>query len=116
MHTPDNGLAYGSRTALQLHLTVIGIGYLELTHAACIVDLGHEVLAIDVDRKRIEKAAAGEAPFFEPGLELLLRKSQETGWLCFTTSYEELAEFGGLHSKPFSFAATMQWPDLGKEE
>lgn len=78
MQTPDNGLARGSRTAPQLHLTVIGIGYLGLTHAACTVDLGHEVLAIDVDRKRIEKATAGEAPFFELGLEPLPRKGQET--------------------------------------
>lgn len=97
MQTPDNGLACSSRTAPQLRLTVIGIGYLGLTHAACMADLGHEVLAIDVDRKRIEKAAAGEAPFFEPGLEPLLRKGLETGRLRFTTSYAELAEFGDLH-------------------
>ena len=48
-------------------VTVIGIGYLGLTHAVCLADLGHEVLAIDVDAEKIALAASGEAPFFEPG-------------------------------------------------
>ena len=83
--------------ASHLRLTVIGIGYLGLTHAACMADLGHEVLALDVNRERVEKASAGEVPFFEPGLEPLLRKSLEAGRLRFTTSYEAVAEFGDLH-------------------
>ena len=45
-------------------ITVIGTGYLGLTHAVCMADLGHEVLAIDVDEEKIAKAAAGAAPFF----------------------------------------------------
>jgi UDP-glucose 6-dehydrogenase len=60
-------------------------------------DLGHEVLAIDINRERVEKAAAGEVPFFEPGLEPLQRKGLESGKLRFTTSYEEVAEFGDVH-------------------
>ena len=56
-------------------VTVIGTGYLGPTHAVCMADLGHEVLAIDVDAEKIAKAANGEAPFFEPGLEPLLRKN-----------------------------------------
>ena len=56
-------------------ITVIGAGYLGLTHAVCMADLGHEVLAIDVDSQKIAKAAVGEAPFFEPALEPLLRKN-----------------------------------------
>ncbi len=56
-------------------ITVIGTGYLGLTHAVCMADLGHEVLAIDVDEAKIAMAAGGEAPFFEPGLEPLLRKN-----------------------------------------
>jgi len=86
---------YGSTP--RMRLTVIGIGYLGLTHAACMADLGHEVRAIDVNRERLEKAAAGEVPFFEPGLEPLLRKGLESGRLRFTTSYEEIAEFGDVH-------------------
>ena len=80
-----------------MQLTVVGIGYLGLTHAVCMANLGHGVLAIDVDRDKIIKAAKGEVPFFEPGLEPLLRKNIEAGRLRFTTSYEEIAEFGDVH-------------------
>ncbi len=78
-------------------VTVIGTGYLGLTHAVCMADLGHEVLAIDVDAEKIAKAARGEAPFFEPGLEPLLRKNVDSGRLRFTTSFAEVAEFGDIH-------------------
>jgi UDPglucose 6-dehydrogenase len=85
------------RSDLDMHLTVIGAGHLGLTHAACMADLGHKVLAIDVDRNRIAKAAAGVAPFFEPGLELLLSKNLDAGRLHFGTSYEEAADFADVH-------------------
>jgi UDPglucose 6-dehydrogenase len=78
-------------------LSVIGTGYLGLTHAVCMADLGHEVLAIDVDEQKIARAAAGEAPFFEPGLEPLLRKNVDEGRLRFTTSFAEIGEFGDVH-------------------
>jgi UDPglucose 6-dehydrogenase len=78
-------------------VTVIGTGYLGLTHAVCMADLGHEVLAIDVDEKKIAKAAAGDAPFFEPGLEPLLRKTLDSGRLRFTTSFADVGAFGDVH-------------------
>jgi UDPglucose 6-dehydrogenase len=78
-------------------VTVIGTGYLGLTHAVCLADLGHEVLAIDVDAEKVAKAANGEAPFFEPGLEPLLRKNLESGRLKFTMSFAEIADFGAVH-------------------
>ena len=78
-------------------VTVIGIGYLGLTHAVCLADLGHEVLAIDVDEDKIAKAANGETPFFEPGLEPLLRKNLDAGRLRFTTSFAEVGAFGEVH-------------------
>jgi UDPglucose 6-dehydrogenase len=78
-------------------VTVIGIGYLGLTHAVCLAEIGHEVLAIDVDQDKIVKAANGEAPFFEPGLEPLLRKNLDAGRLRFTTSFAEVGAFGEVH-------------------
>ena len=63
-----------SGVAQRLRLTVVGIGYLGLTHAACMADLGHDVLAIDRDHNRVARVSAGEVPFFEPGLEPVLRK------------------------------------------
>ena len=78
-------------------VTVIGTGYLGLTHAVCLADLGHEVLAIDVDAEKIAMAARGEAPFFEPGLEPLLRKNLDAGRLRFTMSFAEIGAFGEVH-------------------
>ncbi len=78
-------------------ITVIGIGYLGLTHAVCMADLGHEVLAIDVDEEKIAVAAGGEVPFFEPGLEALLRKNIDSGRLRFTSSFAEVGDFGEVH-------------------
>ncbi|NDU75990.1 nucleotide sugar dehydrogenase [Actinomadura sp. DSM 109109] len=78
-------------------LTVIGTGYLGATHAACMADLGFEVLGLDVDEEKIARLSAGDLPFYEPGLEPVLRRNLETGRLRFTTSYEEVAEFGDVH-------------------
>jgi UDPglucose 6-dehydrogenase len=80
-----------------MRVTAIGIGYLGLTHAVCMADLGHQVLAIDVDVEKVEKAARGETPFFEPGLEPLLGKNIDAGRLRFTTSFQEIGEFGEVH-------------------
>jgi UDPglucose 6-dehydrogenase len=95
-----------STTALP-RVTVIGAGYLGLTHAVCMADLGHDVLAIDVDGQKIARAAAGEVPFFEPGLEPLLRKNLDAGRLRFTTSFAEIGRFGEVH---FLCVGTPQGP------
>jgi UDPglucose 6-dehydrogenase len=78
-------------------LTVIGTGYLGATHAACMADLGFEVLGLDTDEEKIARLSAGELPVFEPGLEHVLRRNLAAGKLRFTTSYDEVAEFGDVH-------------------
>lgn len=96
-----------SVTGSSLRVTAIGIGYLGLTHAVCMADLGHQVLAIDVDREKLARAVAGEVPFFEAGLEPLLRKNLEAGRLRFTDSFAEVADFGDVH---FLCVGTPQGP------
>jgi UDPglucose 6-dehydrogenase len=91
-----------------LRISVIGTGYLGLTHAVCMADLGHEVLAIDVDTEKIAKAARGETPFFEPGLEPLLRKNLDSGRLRFTGSFAEIGDFADVH---FTCVGTPQAKD-----
>src|ERR1700743_2097399 len=93
-----------------LRISVIGTGYLGLTHAVCMADLGHEVLAIDVDAEKIAKAGRGETPFFEPGLEPLLRKNLDAGRLRFTSSFAEVGEFADVH---FVCVGTPQVKDGG---
>ncbi|TYB59743.1 UDP-glucose/GDP-mannose dehydrogenase family protein [Nonomuraea sp. PA05] len=78
-------------------LTVIGTGYLGVTHAACMADLGFEVLGLDVDADKINRLNAGELPIHEPGMEPVLRRGLDSGRLRFTSSYEEVAAFGDVH-------------------
>ncbi|MFC8522009.1 UDP-glucose dehydrogenase family protein [Pseudarthrobacter sp. NPDC057230] len=68
-----------------MRISVIGCGYLGAVHAACMAKLGHDVVGIDVDERKIADLSAGHAPFFEPGLEQLLQEVQATGRLSFMT-------------------------------
>lgn len=92
----------------RIRVTVIGAGHLGLIHAVCMGELGHDVLAVDTDARRIALAAGGVAPFYEPGLEPLLRKNLEGGRLRFTTHYGEAARFGNVH---FLCVGTPENPD-----
>jgi UDPglucose 6-dehydrogenase len=78
-------------------LTVLGTGYLGMTHAACMASEGFEVLGLDIDAEKVARLNAGDVPIFEPGLEELVRGGLSAGRLRFTTSYQEAAEFGDVH-------------------
>src|ERR1700742_4858122 len=78
-------------------LSVIGTGYLGATHAVCMVELGYDVIGLDVDESKIARLRAGEVPFFEPGLPELLAKHIDSGRLRFTTSFQEVADFADVH-------------------
>ncbi len=74
-----------------MRLSVIGCGYLGAVHAAAMADLGHEVIAVDVDEAKIALLTEGKAPFFEPGLPEILTSSLASGRLRFTTDISEVA-------------------------
>jgi UDPglucose 6-dehydrogenase len=84
-------------TSVRPRLAVLGAGYLGVSHAACLAELGIDVLAVDTDGARISALSAGDLPFFEPGLEPLLRRGLDAGRLRFTDSYPEAASFGDVH-------------------
>jgi UDPglucose 6-dehydrogenase len=90
-----------------MRITVIGTGYLGAVHAACMADLGHEVLGVDTDTQKIAALQDGRAPFFEPGLEDILVRAVGSGKLRFSTSLQEAAEFGDVH---FICVGTPQLP------
>ncbi|UIN30079.1 UDP-glucose dehydrogenase family protein [Microbacterium binotii] len=68
-----------------MKLSVIGCGYLGAVHAAAMASIGHEVVGIDVDQRKIDALSKGEAPFFEPGLQEILAEGIASGNLSFTT-------------------------------
>ncbi|WP_051721685.1 MULTISPECIES: UDP-glucose/GDP-mannose dehydrogenase family protein [Actinomycetes] len=80
-----------------MRISVLGTGYLGATHAACMADLGHEVMGIDIDPSKIAKLESGEVPFFEPGLTEVLQRNLKAGRLAFSASYEEASDFSDVH-------------------
>jgi UDPglucose 6-dehydrogenase len=66
-------------------VSVIGVGYLGAVHAASMASLGHTVIGVDVDERKLAELSAARAPFFEPGLPELLARTQDTSRLSFTT-------------------------------
>ena len=80
-----------------MRCTVFGTGYLGATHAACMAELGHDVIGVDVDPGKVAKLSDGVVPFYEPGLEGVLRRTLDAGRLRFTTSYAEAADHAELH-------------------
>ncbi|PRZ13457.1 UDPglucose 6-dehydrogenase [Nesterenkonia sandarakina] len=79
------------------NISVIGTGYLGATHAACMAELGYNVLGVDIDPEKIDSLSRGELPFHEPGLPELIRKHVDSGRLRFTTDLEEVGAWGDVH-------------------
>jgi UDPglucose 6-dehydrogenase len=71
------------------NISVIGVGYVGLVTGACFADLGNRVVALDIDKERIEGLKRGVMPIYEPGLEELVARNARSGRLIFTTSYAE---------------------------
>jgi len=63
-------------------VTVFGTGYLGAAHAACLAEMGCQVLGVDTDSRHTEALARGEPPFFEPGLGELIRRGLAAGRLA----------------------------------
>ncbi|MFJ9810338.1 UDP-glucose dehydrogenase family protein [Streptomyces sp. NPDC101158] len=80
-----------------MRLTVIGTGYLGAVHAACMAEIGHDVLGVDVDPAKVADLAAGRPPFYEPGFEDVLTRALGSGRLRFTTDLREAAVHGEVH-------------------
>jgi len=91
-----------------MKLSMIGCGHLGTVHAACMADIGHEVLGVDIDEAKTEMLNSGKAWFHEPGLDELLSRNVAAGRLRFTTSFAEVAKFCHVH---FLGVATPGRPD-----
>ncbi|TLP94734.1 UDP-glucose/GDP-mannose dehydrogenase family protein [Nesterenkonia salmonea] len=84
-------------TATVENVSVIGTGYLGATHAACMAELGFNVVGVDIDPEKIASLSAGDLPFHEPGLPELIRKHVQSGQLRFTTDLNDVGAWADVH-------------------
>ena len=79
-----------------MELTIFGTGYVGLVTGACLADVGHRVLCMDIDAAKVSKLKRGEVPLYEPGLEDIVIRNLETGNLVFSDEPEEALGFSSL--------------------
>ncbi len=68
-----------------MNITVIGAGYVGLVSGTCYAESGNEVICVDIDERRIAQLTEGKVPFYEPGLEELMRRNVKESRLHFTS-------------------------------
>lgn len=76
---------------------MFGAGYVGLVTATCLASVGHTVVCVDVDRRRVEELNAGRAPFFEEGLSELMAECLASGSLRFTLSHAHAVRNSTIH-------------------
>lgn len=79
-----------------MNITVFGTGYVGLVTGACLADVGHQVMCVDVDEAKIAGLKDGVIPIYEPGLEPMVTRNFTEGRLRFTTDAAEGVAFGEL--------------------
>lgn len=79
---------------------MIGTGYVGLVSGTCFAEIGHDVICIDNDQRKIEILNSGGVPIYEPGLADLIARNVRAGRLRFSTSIEE-----GVRNSLFLFIA-----------
>src|SRR4051794_17876543 len=75
-----------------MKLCIIGTGYVGLVTGACFAEVGHNVICVDSDAKKVQTLRAGGIPIYEPGLEDLVVRNVAEGRLHFTNSTKEGVE------------------------
>jgi len=95
-----------------MRICVIGAGYVGLVTAAIFADMGNQVACLDTDPEKIAALCAGQAPFYEPGLQEMIERNADAGRLCFTTDYGQAAPDCEM---VFIAVGTPQGPDGGAD-
>jgi UDPglucose 6-dehydrogenase len=72
-----------------MDICIIGSGYVGLVTGACFSEVGHNVICVDNDQRKIDALLAGKIPIYEPGLDELVHRNVSTRRLRFTNSIKE---------------------------
>lgn len=79
-----------------MKVTVFGIGYVGLVQAAVLAEVGHDVMCVDVDVRKVENLKNGIIPIYEPGLTPLVKSNYAAGRLTFTTDAKSGVDHGEI--------------------
>ncbi|PLU84363.1 MULTISPECIES: UDP-glucose dehydrogenase family protein [Pseudomonas] len=79
-----------------MKITVFGSGYVGLVTGTCLADVGHHVVCVDVDQRKIDGLKKGIIPIYEPGLDDMVRRNVQEGRLDFTTDANMGVSFGEI--------------------
>ncbi|MBI4228026.1 MAG: UDP-glucose/GDP-mannose dehydrogenase family protein, partial [Candidatus Omnitrophica bacterium] len=77
-----------------MKLCVVGAGHVGLVSGACFAELGHDVVCVDNDARRVAALTRGVMPFFEPDLAPLVRRQTRRRRLAFTTDLRKGVRHG----------------------
>jgi UDPglucose 6-dehydrogenase len=72
-----------------MKVCMLGTGYVGLVSGTCFADIGHEVICVDNDKRKVDVLKKGGIPIYEPGLNELVKKNVAAGRLSFTTDTRE---------------------------
>src|SRR6202045_486116 len=72
-----------------MDLSIIGSGYVGLVTGACFADVGHNVICVDNDARKIEALQAGKIPIYEPGLEEVIHRNVSAHRMRFSGRVQE---------------------------
>jgi len=75
-----------------MNLAIVGSGYVGLVTGACFAEVGHRVICVDNDLKKVHLLQDGHIPIYEPGLEDLVKRNVAAGRLSFTASIGDAVE------------------------
>lgn len=77
-----------------MKVTVFGIGYVGLVQGAVLAEIGHDVICVDIDERKVKNLEQGIIPIYEPGLDVLVKENYTAGRLKFTTDSASAVKHG----------------------